>query len=1194
MKKAILLLAMLSLFMNVASAQCPPPRAPSPEAIQAMQDDVYKNAPLVFEGKELKHEYRGGNWTHLVSLVQVTTAYRGDLKAGDIVELWYADGRKFENGAPVNRNIDDCFDDGYENSNLPMVYYMCSYTDTPHAFSTEQHSGKKCLTYYKTRPTVSRVSFYINENGIDTMAIGLGVYSLININEYKLNTINKYFKPQKNTAKLKLSNTKKSKRKHRVGSNQKVASVGLELWATNQTVSGGYYEYDMMAQAASATYVNNISFYINFNPFYFCNTTSGCNAITDLVSATLDPTFQGTILAGGQQRAKYTNDVSWQVYQQKVFVNLHVTDYTSFGSNIPYARPLLSTTPQRLMHIKMRLKDASLTCVPNAGTLETGLNSNFTNTANAAYSPPSDAYAVTFRNGAVFRMNTPCAAPTISYITPKLLNAGVGDILTIYGDNFGATQNVGYIGFRNANKPYKPNGDNNYIDAIDPTDVVFWSNTKIQVRIPSLYAILKRAAGSGRIQVFNSSGISRTSDTAVHIAYSFINDTATYPLLGNKDYMRLVNKNCRRSFLVRCHKNVPLTMQKQTIAALNAWNIKLGYNIFTIDPNPMSSLYHPDTCVIRMNETDTASFVMRTTIKGAPLRNTLLNDPTAYRQINNGFDIRLATKFSDFTPYVFFYDSTGTQAKPVNTTDFYGDILHEIGHGLGLGHALDITDVSVLGIDSELMSPFSYDAAQSIAQRKNLTSSGGESLLGAQSMLARSQATVWSKGGDPLVGTIGVPIPPITVFSAITTLCGYKQGRELITLATGANYQWQNQPPSGGQFVDIPTNDPNFIGSQTNQLKFNYNTAFDPNGYSIRCNINNNGCGLVGGIDAATATLRTITTGQMPVLQPIPARCKAGVMAFTPVSTPSTPSGGTYSLYTMAGVLVPNAIVNPLGSQINGSAVGFGKYQLRYTVTNACGTVYDSKTLTLVSCNGIQPRINTLYKDATNYTDINSFCLNSPTAGAFSLSYTVLGIAAAGDSIKVQLSNAAGVFPAITKNSSFIAKKLAVAGSNKTDIITSTVPYPSTPAGSAYKMRLLHKNTAATPAIVYDTIGYTITMAVSATLGGPCAALDPNNNKAQGRINTHTDGDKPLTPVTAISIYPNPSTGIFTVALPDTDGEATTNIIEVLDINGRLLLTANTTTPQTELNLSNYATGIYLVRVHWHGEVTTHKVVISE
>ena len=294
MKKAILLLAMLSLFMNVASAQCPPPRAPSPEAIQAMQDDVYKNAPLVFEGKELKRLCRGieGGDNYLVTLVQVTTSYRGDLKAGDIVELWYADGRKFKEGGPVQRIQDDCFDDGYYDSDLPMVYYMCSYTDTPHTFGAEQHSGKRCLAYYRTKPILSRtVPYFVPVNNQDdTVAIG---FPLLTNGLYKyrdlLKAMDKFKQnppKEKNKSTQGKPATKKSKRKHRVGSNQKVASVGLELWATNQTVSGGYYEYDMMAQAASATYVNNISFYINFNPFYFCNTTSGCNAITDLVSST--------------------------------------------------------------------------------------------------------------------------------------------------------------------------------------------------------------------------------------------------------------------------------------------------------------------------------------------------------------------------------------------------------------------------------------------------------------------------------------------------------------------------------------------------------------------------------------------------------------------------------------------------------------------------------------------------------------------------------------------------------------------------------------------------------------------------------------------------------------------------------------------------------------------------------------------
>ena len=156
MKKAILLLAtMLSLFMNVARTQPQRPVQPSPEAIQAMQDDVYKNAPLVFEGKELKHEYHGGNWSNMVTLVQVVKSYRGDLKAGDIVELWYADGRKFKEGKPVPLMLDEeAATIQYETGDAGIDYFMCNYTDTHHVFTTDQHSGKKCVGYYLTKISI--------------------------------------------------------------------------------------------------------------------------------------------------------------------------------------------------------------------------------------------------------------------------------------------------------------------------------------------------------------------------------------------------------------------------------------------------------------------------------------------------------------------------------------------------------------------------------------------------------------------------------------------------------------------------------------------------------------------------------------------------------------------------------------------------------------------------------------------------------------------------------------------------------------------------------------------------------------------------------------------------------------------------------------------------------------------------------
>ena len=90
MKKAILLLAMLSLFMNVASAQ---QRGIDYSTYPKIQEFVYKNTPFVFEGLPLKRRNVGVNGRNqLVELIQIRKVYRGELRVGDTVEIWLNNG----------------------------------------------------------------------------------------------------------------------------------------------------------------------------------------------------------------------------------------------------------------------------------------------------------------------------------------------------------------------------------------------------------------------------------------------------------------------------------------------------------------------------------------------------------------------------------------------------------------------------------------------------------------------------------------------------------------------------------------------------------------------------------------------------------------------------------------------------------------------------------------------------------------------------------------------------------------------------------------------------------------------------------------------------------------------------------------------------------------------------------------------
>ena len=71
--------------------------------------------------------------------------------------------------------------------------------------------------------------------------------------------------------------------------------------------------------------------------------------------------------------------------------------------------------------------------------------------------------------------------------------------------------------------------------------------------------------------------------------------------------------------------------------------------------------------------------------------------------------------------------------------------------------------------------------------------------------------------------------------------------------------------------------------------------------------------------------------------------------------------------------------------------------------------------------------------------------------------------------------------------------------------------------------------------------------------------------------------------MSSVSLYPNPSTGIFTVKGDNI------SLVEVRDIGGTLVLsTANT----RDIDLSAYSTGLYLVSITTDFGTTVQKLIV--
>jgi hypothetical protein len=88
------------------------------------------------------------------------------------------------------------------------------------------------------------------------------------------------------------------------------------------------------------------------------------------------------------------------------------------------------------------------------------------------------------------------------------------------------------------------------------------------------------------------------------------------------------------------------------------------------------------------------------------------------------------------------------------------------------------------------------------------------------------------------------------------------------------------------------------------------------------------------------------------------------------------------------------------------------------------------------------------------------------------------------------------------------------------------------------------------------------------------------NNEESGNLNTDSK----------VSIYPNPTNGIINIAV----GNNTESTVQIYNASGQLLLDRNVNSGNVTFDLSEYAKGIYFVRVESAGKIHFEKIIISD
>lgn len=387
------------------------------------------------------------------------------------------------------------------------------------------------------------------------------------------------------------------------------------------------------------------------------------------------------------------------------------------------------------------------------------------------------------------------STPVITTLIPGTITAGTGSVLTIVGSNFGRSPAfLGRVNFANAD-----NGGQGFISASN-TDIRFWSDTRIDVVVPS-------RAGTGRVQVVNSSGQTATSAFNLNITFAVLNYTNFFS--GVSAPADLINQNGQGG--ISFQMAPALSQNPAAVAALRraleTWRCGTGVN-FSLSNQPASvscsaddgiNLINYDT-QCRLSQGVLAATFSR--ISGCFVNNVL------FWQVKD-----LDLLFNSQINWHF-----GPSQPTWGRFDFESVAVHELGHAHQLGHIVAPGRVMHFAIgpnQEQRQLNFASDigGGQSIMQR-----SESRSLCGTQAM---RRVPGWQ---CRLEGSEGLQ-PPVPNFQVDRTRGCAPLRVQFLDLST-------NNPTSWEWDIDNDGRPDHFIANPAH-------TYLNPGTYSVRLTARN-------------------------------------------------------------------------------------------------------------------------------------------------------------------------------------------------------------------------------------------------------------------------------------------------------------------------------------------------------------------
>lgn len=270
---------------------------------------------------------------------------------------------------------------------------------------------------------------------------------------------------QENILEKKFQIARENKRKDEEQLRSGTISNALTINIKNQAVQYDhkrkkyYFTFDIYANANNAfTYFDYAALVLEYNTDVFGQNVS-TNKKIEIIN--------GSLFDVGTYNSKDDYDITPNV----VYLNFGA----GFSVNSP--RVLLTTTPVELMKIEIELlnnkqglpSNIKFVELPEHDKASVALYTEDSCSSNVRF------YEVNCYSPEVFRIYT--VAPTLSSFTPTTTRAGVGESVTINGNNFGIQK--GEVLFT---KDGIPSGTTEYLKGLDEAYIESWTNTQIRLK----------------------------------------------------------------------------------------------------------------------------------------------------------------------------------------------------------------------------------------------------------------------------------------------------------------------------------------------------------------------------------------------------------------------------------------------------------------------------------------------------------------------------------------------------------------------------------------------------------------------------------------------------------------------------------------------------------------------------------------